>query len=249
MNRLLLPTVVLGLTAVLLLPGVVAADARANATADLGVNFITVELPAHQTVGRPFSLRVGIVNSGPDTSFFRVQLVLPDGVRTTGPGSLECTGTGVLNCAGDNAPPGYDANASVPVVADAPGSYTVTARLIELTAADPNPTNNEASLTLTVVASQVLAASTPRIVPARPRAGATFNVSFGVQDKTSETFVTPSAARCTASPGRTKARVSNARAVCTVTTAASARGRTVRGVVTAVIGSRRFAKPFNVRLR
>lgn len=226
------------------------AGARAAATADLDISFVTVGGPAQQKVGTPFSLQVGIGNSGPDASHFRVRILLPEGIRHVAGGRLDCTGTKDLTCAADDAPAGYNVDGTTTVVADAPGSYTFVARLTELTAIDPNLANNEAMLTVKVAAApHVIAAVGLAVAPSKPRAGMRFTVSFRVLDKTAGRAVVPAAARCSVTLGHAQTRVVGGRATCVITTPRSARGRTVRGVVTAVVGNRRLAKRFSVRLR
>jgi len=202
------------------------------------------------TAGTPFKLEINVGNSGPDASHFRVHILLPSGVRFVGGGGLECTGTTDLTCADDNANPGYDAGASATFVADAAGSYTVVARLTELTATDPNPVNNEASLTLNVVAAApALVASRFSIKPARPVAGGRVVVSFRILDKTSGTYVKPSSAKCTANLGRHTARVAGIAATCTLRPPAAAHGKKLRGTLAARADGIRVAKRLSIHLR
>jgi uncharacterized protein DUF11 len=226
------------------------AGARAAATADLDISLVAAPgSPPHQ-VGTPFSIGVGIGNSGPDASRFRVRILLPEGIRLVSPGALECTGTKDLTCFADEAPVGYNADGTTAVVADAPGSYTLVARLTELTTTDPNLANNEATLTVKVAAApHVIAAVGLAVAPSKPRAGTRFMVSFRVLDRTAGRAVVPAAARCSVTLGRAQARVVGGRVTCAITTPRSASGRTVRGVVTAVAGNRRLAKRFSIRLR
>jgi hypothetical protein len=230
------------------------ASAKRAATADLEVSFITVGDPAQRTAGAPFSVRIGIGNNGPDSSHVRLRLLLPAGIRLVEGAPLGCTGTSDLSCEAVDAPSGYNVDGRVTVVADAPGSYTFVARLVELTATDSNPANNEASLTVKVVrgrtpVARTLVASSVALKPARPRAGSPFTVSLGITDGTSGRGVVPAGARCSASLGRARARVVSRRAACTVTTPARAAGKTLRGVLTAIVGDRRLSKRFSIRLR
>ena len=163
---------------------------------------------------------------------------------------LQCAGTGELMCLSDDAPAGYDADGSTSLVASAPGTYRFVARLTELSASDPNPQNNEAALTVSVgKRAQVLVARGLTVRPAKPVAGSRFTVSFSVFNQTAGKSVAPAAARCTASPGRATARVLGGRATCTVTTASAAKGKTVRGVITAIVGAKALPKRFSVVLR
>jgi hypothetical protein len=225
------------------------AGVRAAATADLDISFAAAPGSAPHQVGTPFSLNVGIGNSGPDASRFRVRILLPEGIRLAAPGPLECQGTNDLTCFADDAPAGYNADGFMSVVADAPGSYTFVARLTELTTTDPNLANNEATLTVKVaVAPHVIAAVGLAVAPSKPRAGTRFTVSFRVLDRTAGRAVVPAAARCSVTLGRAQARVVGGRVTCAITTPRSASGRTVRGVLTAVVGNRRLSKRFSIRL-
>lgn len=231
---------------------IVPGAAGEGAVADLEVNFITVGDPPQRTAGAPFSLRVGIGNNGPGASRYRLLLSLPLGVQLHGaPGTLECTPAARdLTCETGQAPPDYNSDGTATVIAAAPGSYTFVARLTELDASDPNLANNEASLTVSVVArARALVAGRLALRPSRPAAGSRFTVSFGVTDRTAGDSVTPTGARCTASPGRARARVADGRATCTVTTPARASGKTVKGTLTALIGGRSLSRGFSVRLR
>lgn len=225
--------------------------ARASATADLQIQWIFLPGQAGHppaTAGQPFQLTIEITNSGPDPSHFRVQIHVPAGVHyVSGQG---CTGTGAdLTCDDGTAPSGFDGSGGITFATDKPGDYTFGAQLAELTATDPNPANNQASVSITVGAGeQALTAGKVNVAPAKPRAGVKFVASVRVTDKNSGTGVAPTGARCTASPGRARARVAGERAVCTVTTPRAARGRVVRGTLTAIIGDRRLSKRFSVRL-
>lgn len=226
------------------------ASAKSGATSDFDVNFITLGDPSQRLAGVPFSLRIGVGNSGPDNSHYRLRLLLPAGVRLVNPGDLGCTGTSDLSCQAEDAPAGYTSDGRVTVSADAPGSYTFVARVTELTASDANPANNEASLTVTVAArAAVLAAGALAVKPTKPSAGSRFTVSFRVVDRTTAQAVAATAARCRANRGRTRASVVAGRATCTITTPPQARGQAVRGVLTAIIGDRRVSKSFSIRLR
>jgi hypothetical protein len=221
-----------------------------DATADFDVNFITLGDPPQRLAGTAFPLRIGVGNSGPDTSHYRLRLLLPAGARLVDAGDLGCTGTGDLSCQAEDAPAGYSSDGRVIVVAEAPGSYTFVARVTEMGATDATPANNEASLTVNVVAgARVLVAGALAVKPAKPRAGSSLTLSFRVTDPASGRAVVPSAARCSASPGRVRARVVGGRATCKVTTPVQARGKTVRGVLIAIIAGRRLSRSFSITLR
>ena len=171
------------------------------------------------------------------------------------PGSLKCTGTTDLTCADDTAPLGYAKDASALFVADAAGSYTLTAQLTELTATDPNPANNQASITLNVVAATptpptpALVASRLSIKPTRPVAGHPLTVSFRITDSTSGTSVKPSSVACTANLGTRTARIVSGAAACVLHSPATAHGKTLRGTLTAKAKGVRLSKRFSIHLR
>jgi hypothetical protein len=96
---------------------------------------------------------------------------------------------------------------------------------------------------------RTLVASTLRVVPISPRAGSAFTVSLEVVDTSISEIVHPTAAECLMPGARVRAYVSAGRATCTITTPRSARGQTLTGFITAVVGTDRVAKPFTVRLR
>lgn len=227
-----------------------ATFARSAATADLDLSFITIGLPSPLNAKTPFTLELAVGNKGPDSSHFRVRILLPSGIRLVGAGGLECTGTTDLTCADGNADPGFDGTASSTFVADAAGSYTVVARLTELTASDPNPANNEVSLTVNVVAvSRVLVPARFAIKPAKPVAGRPVVVTFRIVDKTSGAYVKPSSASCSVNLGPRTARVVGNAATCSLHPPTTAHGKTLRGTLAANANGTRVARRFSIRLR
>jgi hypothetical protein len=225
-----------------------SATGRSAATADLSVKFVGPN-PAKPTAGHAFLLAAGIVNNGPDTSHFRLNLQAPAGVRRIG-GTLECTGgPQTFNCDEADAPVGDDGTGTASFIADAAGTYTFEVSLDRLSASDPVTTNNSDTITVVVAAAQhVLAAGPLSIRPKRPTAGSVVVVSLGVRDSTAGSAVTVTGARCTASPGVPRASVLGGRATCTVKTARR-RGALLRGTLTAIADGQSFSRPFSVRLR
>jgi hypothetical protein len=220
------------------------------ATADLELSFITIGLPPQMKAKTPFTLEVSVGNKGPDASHFRVRILLPSGIRLVSGGSAECTGTTDLTCADGNADPGFDGTASATFVADAAGSYTLVGRLTELTASDPNPANNETSLTVNVVAaSRALVPVRFAIKPAKPVAGRPLVVSFRIVDKTSGAYVKPSSATCSVNLGPRSARVVGNTAICTLRPPATTHGKILRGTLAANASGTRVARRFSIRLR
>ncbi|MDQ2913085.1 MAG: DUF11 domain-containing protein [Chloroflexota bacterium] len=226
--------------------------ARSAATADLNILFITNPLgfPPQVQEKTPFTLELSVNNEGPDASHYRVRIQLPSGIRLAAAGSLECTGTNDLTCTEDNANPGYDGQARAAFIADAAGSYTIVARLTELTATDPNPANNEASLTVRVVAAaRALVPARFSIRPAKPVAGRLLVVSFRILDKTSGAYVKPSSASCSVNLGPRRARIVGDAATCTLRPPATAHGKTLRGTLAANANGTRVARRFSIQLR
>ena len=233
-----------------------ATRAATAATADPGIAIITGRLPATLVANTPFTLEVSVGNSGPDPTHFRVRIQLPTGLHLFSGGSLGCTGTTDLTCADGTAPAGYGADASATFVTDAAGSYTIVAQLTELTATDSNPANNQASITLNVVAATptppappALVASRLSIKPTRPVAGHPLTVSFRIVDQTSGAAVKPSSATCTANLGRRTARIVGTAATCVLRPPASAHGKTLRGTLAASVKGVRVSKRFSIHLR
>jgi len=227
-----------------------ATFARSAATADLYLSFITIDLPSQVNAKTPFTLELGVGNTGPDASHFRIRILLPSGIRAVGGGGLECTGTTDLTCTDGSVDPGDDGTLGAPFVADAAGSYTLVARLTELTATDPNPANNETSLTVNVVApSRALVPARFAIKPAKPVAGRPVVVTFRIVDKTSGAYVKPSSASCSVNLGPRTARVVGNAATCTLHPPATAHGRTLRGTLAANANGTRVARRFSIRLR
>ncbi len=99
-------------------------------------------------------------NAGPDVATVKAQFELPTGLRWGADGpdpSEDCTEalTTVCQVALGNAPgsnPPQDSAWGWNVVADAPGSYTVKAQIVESSTSDPNAADN--STTVTVVVTQ-----------------------------------------------------------------------------------------------
>jgi hypothetical protein len=224
--------------------------ARSAATADLDLSFITIDLPSQVKAKTPFTLEVAVGNKGPDASHFRVRILLPSGIRLVSGASAECTGTTDLTCADGTADPGFDGTARATFVADAAGSYTLVARLTELTATDPDPANNETSLTVNVVAaSRALVPARFAITPAKPVAGRPVVVAFRIVDKTSGAYLKPSSASCSVNLGRRSARVVGNTATCTLHPPATAHGKILRGTLAANANGTRVARRFSIRLR
>ena len=211
--------------------------ARASDPADAHVS-LGIVIPPAPVVGAPFSLAVGVGNAGPDPTRFTLHVEVPQGLRLVG---------GLADETFDAAP-GFEARRTLKLVAQAPGRYTVVARLVDLAAPDPQPANNEVGLGLGVHAASP-APVRFTLVPSRPRAGRRFTVSFGLRERTTGALVTPSSASCRTTIGTARAAVVARRATCVVRTPPRARGQTLRGSLRATAAGISVSRRFAVRLR
>jgi hypothetical protein len=230
------------------------STALAGALASADVDVSVQKAPGPPAVaGIPFPVDVGIGNAGPDATSARLLLDLPSGLTATSPNPIGCpVGQGTLDCGRQDLAAGEEGDQFSRLRADQPGSYTVVVRATELTAADPNPANNTASLTISV------RAPTPTvrgfaISPAKPRAGSPLKVSYAITEQVTGQALVPSAVRCSATAGAAKVAsrgsARGARAMCTFFPRPSARGKTMHGRVTATVAGTEIAKAFAVKLR
>lgn len=225
------------------------------ANAEVSVSIAKLPGTPAAMAGVPFSINVGIGNAGPDNASVRLLIELPEGLTATTGNRLGCpAGAGTLDCGSTAIAAGEQFDDESRLVAARPGSYTIVARLTDLTAADASPTNNTASTTVAVGA----AAASPTVVrfavsPAKPRAGARFTVSFAVVDKAAGAALAPSAVGCTAVVAGAKVRargsVKGGKATCTFFPPRNATGKILRGSIAATAAGKRLRKVFAVRLR
>ena len=207
-------------------------------TAD-GLNFIlffnvatTTGLiqPVTLTVGLPAGLHWGAVAPTPS-----------DGCQGTAP--AVCTASTAANGAGTVAVGwGWD------VVADAAGSYSVSATVVP-TDPDPNTANNSATFRFRVV----VPATTPHIAVTRPtvrEAGSIVTASVHVS--ANGTPANPTAARCTGAIGATKLRgkahLASGLVSCRYPAPRSAIGRILRGAVTVTVDTATLTRRFAIKL-
>ena len=143
--------------------------------------------------------------------------------------------------------------------ASSPGTYTVsvTASSAE---ADPNPQNNANTLQFQVTAgaggggagggSTAAQAGPVRVAPAEPRAGA--RVSASVRVTAAGSPVRPTRVACAATVAGVKAaataRAASGFAICSFTTSARSRGKTLRGSVRITARGATLIRRFSVRL-
>ena len=204
-------------------------------------------------------------NAGPDVATVKAQLELPAGLRWGADGpdpSEDCTEalTTVCQVALGNAPgsnPPQDSAWGWNVVADAPGSYTVKAQIVESSTSDPNAADN--STTVTVVVTQPpppppppakATASAVKLSPAKPKAGslvsATVRVTAGGQP------VKPTGLSCTGVLAGAKIKgtpkAASGTASCRYRTSKSAKGKTLRGKMSFSARGTKFTKSFAAKL-
>jgi hypothetical protein len=97
---------------------------------------------------------------------------------------------------------------------------------------------------------RMLTAATLRIQPFSPRAGHPFTVSLDVLDTSVNELVRATGAQCVLGGAAVRAFVSPAgRATCTIRVPPAARGQTLFGFITAIVGTDRVVKSFTVRIR
>jgi hypothetical protein len=205
--------------------------------------------------GVSFSINVGIGNEGPDNASVRLLIELPEGLTATTGNQLGCpAGTGTLDCGVSEIPVGEQFDDESRLVATRSGSYTIVAKLTDLTTADASPEDNTASTTVVVGAATASPTVTRfAISPTKPRAGARFTVSFAVVDSAAGAAVAPSAVGCVAAAAGTKVRargsVAGGRAICTFVPPRIAKGKVLRGSIAANAAGKRLRKVFAIRLR
>jgi hypothetical protein len=143
------------------------------------------------------------------------------------------------------------------VVADAPGTYDVSA-FVETTEPDPNTSNNSATLEFVVApastptsAHAAVSATTAKIGPAKPKAGSPVTVTVRVS--AGGTAVRPRAITCAARIGNAKARwvrkAAKGSASCRFATPHNAKGKALRGTISFTAGSKKITRRFSTRLR
>lgn len=223
------------------------------ASADIDVSISIAPGRPQPVPGVSFTINVGIGNAGPDAASARLLLDVPEGLIATSPNPLGCpTGTGTLDCGRQNLLPSDTSDAFNNLVAARPGSYTIVVRATELSVTDPNLANNSASLVV-AVQSPNPAVTNFALSPSRPRAGAPLKASFAVVDKATGKDIMPSAVRCAGAVATTKIRrrgsVAAGRARCTFFPPRSAKGKTLRGSISATAEGKRLMKTFAVKLR
>ena len=247
----------LGATLTLVVPAAAGTMRTLVPAASAEVDVSIAKLPGTPAAvaGMSFSINVGIGNSGPDNAGVRLLIELPEGLTATTGNGLGCPpGAGTLDCGVTNVPAGEQFDDESHLVAARPGSYTIVAKLTDLTAADASPANNTASTTIAVGA----AAASPTVTrfamsPAKPRAGARFTVSFAIVDRATGSALVPTAVNCVAvvAGAKVPARrtVTRGKATCTFLPPKTAKGKMLRGNIAATAAGKRLRNAFAIRLR
>jgi Domain of unknown function DUF11 len=225
------------------------------ASAEVDVSIVKLPGTPAAVAGVPFSINVGMGNAGPDKASVRLLIELPEGLTATTGNGFGCpAGAGSLDCGVTEIPAGEQFDDESRLVATRPGSYTIVAKLTDLTAADASPANNTASTTVAVGAAGASPTVTRFAVsPAKPRAGARFTVSFAVVDKVAGAALVPRAVNCAAVVAGAKVpvrrSVTRGKATCTFLPPRIAKGKMLRGSIAATAAGKRLRKVFAVRLR
>jgi len=148
------------------------------------------------------------------------------------------------------------------LVAAAPGSYVLTAELVQSTDVDPDLSNNRATVTVVASAPQPpggggggggsasVSASAVKLSPAKPKAGSRLVASVRVTRGGSP--VKPTGIACAAALGKAKirggAKSSSGVASCLFKTPKAGKGKTLLGSVSFRAGGRSFTKRFSTKL-
>lgn len=217
-----------------------------------------------------FIAGLAVNNAGPDVATVKARFELPPGLRWGADGpdpSEDCTDGTTTTCQVTlgNSPAGTPAQESAlgwNVVADAPGSYTLKAQVVESSTPDPNTADN--SSTITVVVTQAAeggsggsggsgakaTASAVRVSPAKPKAGSP--VSATVRVTAGGTSIKPTGVLCTGALAGVKvkgtAKAASGIASCRYRTPKSAKGKTLRGKVSFSAHGTKFTKSFSAKL-
>jgi hypothetical protein len=182
--------------------------------------------------------------------------VKPAGPVSFGPGYPPGTSsTCVTACAADIAEGGPVTGVQLyyRLVASAPGSYRVTARAASSSRPDPDPADNQASITVDVTAAAAAGVTAGRVVvaPAAPRVGRAYSMFLPLTRAGAP--VKPTSVRCTATLRGAALRGSAARlatgARCTWKLPAGSRGAQLKSRLTAVVGGRTFTASRTARVR
>jgi hypothetical protein len=255
----------------------VAASASAAPTAadmhvfiSAGPNVFGPPLPKGGTItvtALGFKAGMLVENGAGESATARARLQLPPGLRwgTDLPDPTEsCTSTeATADCQTPPLDPNILNNRSIgwtwDVVADAPGSYVVTAEIVSTSVSDPDLSGNSTSATIVVTqpstgggggSTATVAVSAVKVSPARARAGAA--VMATVRVTADGAPVRPTRVKCTGAVGDTRlrgtARSRPGSASCAFRSPRAAQGKLLRGAIGFAARGRTFTRRFSVRL-
>ena len=251
----------------------VPADANVQISIVVGTGSIATRpptIPNGGTANVPvldFIAGLAVSNAGPDVATLKVRFELPPGLRWGADGpdpSEDCTESVMPECtvALGNAqtnPPPLDSAWGWNVHADAPGSYSLKAGIVESSTSDPDTADNSSTVTVVVTLPPApppppppvkATASAVKVSPAKPKAGSL--VSATVRVTAGGTPITPTGVACTGSLAGAKvkgtAKAASGNASCRYRTPKSAKGKTLRGKVTFSARGTKFTKPFAAKL-
>ena len=211
------------------------------------------------------AFRAGAIvdNNGGEEATASIRFVLAEGLRfgsdlpdssescTTDGRTAQCQTPLLIGTEPTRRTGGWDWD----VIADGPGSYVLRAEITQTSVVDPDITSNTASATVVVSVPTApnpaaVSASSVKLAPAKPKAGAT--VSASVRLTAGGAAVRPSRVTCTGSIASLKikgtARAAAGSATCRYLPPRSAKGKTLRGTVAFTARGERFTKRFSAKL-
>lgn len=193
---------------------------------------------------------------GPDSATGKARIELPAGLRwgADRPRSSEgCTATDTSGTCGYAVTTGVD-GWGWNVVADAAGTYTLKAQIVDSSTSDPDTSDNTTTVTVVVTertGGSAAVAGAVKLAPAKPTAGSTVVASVRVTQGGSP--VKPTGVSCAAAIGKTKvkggAKSSSGVASCLFKTPKSGKGKLMLGSVSFTASGTSFTKSFSVKLR
>lgn len=213
--------------------------------------------------GLNFKAGFMVSSVGPDSSILKARIDLPAGLRwgSDRPDSTEgCTSDATSGTCEARVTTGFEAW-GWDVVADAAGSYTLKAQIVESSTSDPDTSNNATTVTVVVKESAggggggggsvaSVSASPVKLSPTKPKAGSTLVASVRVTKGGSA--VKPTGVVCAASVGGAKVKggpkSSSGVASCLFKTPKSGKGKTMLGSVSFTAGGQSFTKRFSTKL-
>lgn len=271
--------IVAGVSALLVVASAAAVPTAANLQVSIlvGTGSIATRpptIPNGGTANVPvldFIAGFAVNNAGPDVATVKARFELPTGLRWGADGpdpSEDCTEGTTTTCQATlgNSPAGIPAQESAVgwnVVADAPGSYSLKAQIVESSTADPDAADNSATITVVVTrpaagggsgggggSGAKATAGAVKLSPAQPKAGSV--VSAAVRVTAGGTPIRPTGLSCTGTLAGAKItgtpKAASGTASCRYRTSKSAKGKTLRGKVSFSARGTKFTKSFSAKL-